>query len=151
MHIGLTMILSSTKTNVFLSIGFNIHICWICCLQTPHGIQSVAMWITKLDVMKFVCLQVLGSGDVSQDSTHKSAKHVSGRPIDVVFSLLECFCNINHCNDSAPCWDLDWTIKSYLILSYLTWKSWSCTIMILVFVECSAPCTLKNSFVNFEK
>ena len=27
-------------------------------------------------------------------------------------------CNINHCNDSAPCWDLDWTIKSYLILSY---------------------------------
>ena len=26
-------------------------------------------------------------------------------------------CNINHCNDSAPCWDLDWTIKSYLILS----------------------------------
>jgi len=21
------------------------------------------------------------------------------------------FCNINHCNDSAPCWDLDWTIK----------------------------------------
>ena len=28
-------------------------------------------------------------------------------------------CNINHCNDSAPCWDLDWTIKSYLILSYL--------------------------------
>ena len=25
-------------------------------------------------------------------------------------------CNINHCNDSAPCWDLDWTIKSYLIL-----------------------------------
>ena len=24
-------------------------------------------------------------------------------------------CNINHCNDSAPCWDLDWTIKSYLI------------------------------------
>jgi hypothetical protein len=30
---------------------------------------------------------------------------------------LECFCNINHCNDSAPCWDLDWTMKSYLILS----------------------------------
>jgi hypothetical protein len=27
------------------------------------------------------------------------------------------WCNINHCNDSAPCWDLDWTIKSYLILS----------------------------------
>jgi len=26
--------------------------------------------------------------------------------------------NIKHCNDSAPCWDLDWTIKSYLILSY---------------------------------
>jgi hypothetical protein len=26
------------------------------------------------------------------------------------------FCNINHCNDSVPCWDLDWTIKSYLIL-----------------------------------
>ena len=25
-------------------------------------------------------------------------------------------CNINHCNDSAPCWDLDWTIKSNLIL-----------------------------------
>ena len=25
-------------------------------------------------------------------------------------------CNINHCNDSAPGWDLDWTIK---ILSYL--------------------------------
>jgi hypothetical protein len=23
---------------------------------------------------------------------------------------------MNHCNDSAPCWDLDWTIKSYLIL-----------------------------------
>ena len=29
------------------------------------------------------------------------------------------FCNINHCNDSAPCWDIDWTIQSYLILSYL--------------------------------
>ena len=29
------------------------------------------------------------------------------------------FCNINHCNDSAPCWDLDWIIKSYLILSYI--------------------------------
>ena len=32
---------------------------------------------------------------------------------------MECLvfvCNINHCNDSAPCWDLDWTIKSYLIL-----------------------------------
>ena len=28
-------------------------------------------------------------------------------------------CNINHCNDSAPCWDLDGTIKSFLILSYL--------------------------------
>ena len=28
-------------------------------------------------------------------------------------------CNIKHCNDSSPCWDLDWTIKSYLILSYL--------------------------------
>ena len=23
--------------------------------------------------------------------------------------------NVIHCNDSAPCWDLDWTIKSYLI------------------------------------
>ena len=32
----------------------------------------------------------------------------------IVFFL----CNINHCNDSAPCWDLDWTIKSYLILYY---------------------------------
>jgi hypothetical protein len=28
-------------------------------------------------------------------------------------------CNMNHCNDSSPCWDLDWTIKSYLILSHL--------------------------------
>ena len=37
--------------------------------------------------------------------------------------VLECFCNINHCNKSAPCWDLDWTIKSYLILSYLTYKT----------------------------
>jgi len=27
------------------------------------------------------------------------------------------FCNINHCNDSAPCWDLDWIITSYLIFS----------------------------------
>ena len=26
-------------------------------------------------------------------------------------------CNINHCNDSVPCWDLDWTIKSYLMLA----------------------------------
>ena len=26
-------------------------------------------------------------------------------------------CNVNHCNDSDPCWDLDWTIKSYLTLS----------------------------------
>ena len=26
-------------------------------------------------------------------------------------------CNINHCNDSAPCWDLDWSITYYLILS----------------------------------
>ena len=26
---------------------------------------------------------------------------------------------MNHCNDSAPCSDLDWTIKSYLILSYI--------------------------------
>ena len=24
----------------------------------------------------------------------------------------------NHCNDSALWWDLDWTIQSYLILSY---------------------------------
>ena len=29
------------------------------------------------------------------------------------------FCNINHFNDSAPYWDLDWTIKSYLILSVI--------------------------------
>ena len=28
------------------------------------------------------------------------------------------FCNINHCNDTAPCWDLDWTIKSYLIAGF---------------------------------
>ena len=42
---------------------------------------------------------------------------------DYYIYVLECLlfsvCNINHCNDSAPCWDLDWTIKSYLILSYL--------------------------------
>ena len=31
------------------------------------------------------------------------------------------FCNINHCNDSAPCWDLDWTIQSYLILYTTAW------------------------------
>ena len=42
---------------------------------------------------------------------------------DYYIYVLECLlffvCNINHCNDSAPCWDLDWTIKSYLILSYV--------------------------------
>jgi hypothetical protein len=39
--------------------------------------------------------------------------------------VLECFfCNINHCNDSAPCWDLDWTIKYYLILTV----SWYCIV-----------------------
>ena len=38
--------------------------------------------------------------------------------IYVLECLLVFLCNINHCNDSAPCWDLDWTIKSYLILSY---------------------------------
>ena len=42
---------------------------------------------------------------------------------DYYIYVLECLlfsvCNINHCNDSAPCWDLDWTIQSYLILSYL--------------------------------
>ena len=37
----------------------------------------------------------------------------------ITFMYQNVFCNINHCNDSAPCWDLDWTIKSYLILSYL--------------------------------
>ena len=35
-------------------------------------------------------------------------------------------CNINHCNDSAPCWDLDWTIKSYLILSILVYNKNYC-------------------------
>ena len=38
--------------------------------------------------------------------------------------VLECLlfffvCNINHCNNSAPCWVLDWTIKCYLISSYI--------------------------------
>ena len=35
----------------------------------------------------------------------------------ITFMYQNVFCNINHCNDSAPCWDLDWTIQSYLILS----------------------------------
>jgi hypothetical protein len=30
-----------------------------------------------------------------------------------------------YCNDSAPCWDLDWTIKSYLIL-YLQYSLEEC-------------------------
>ena len=34
------------------------------------------------------------------------------------YNVFGFFCNMNHCNDSAPCWNLDWTIKSYLILSY---------------------------------
>ena len=34
------------------------------------------------------------------------------------------FCNINHCNDSTPCWDLDWTIQYYLILTV----SWYCIV-----------------------
>ena len=35
----------------------------------------------------------------------------------ITFMYQNDFCNINHCNDSAPDWDLDWTIQSYLILS----------------------------------
>ena len=41
----------------------------------------------------------------------------------ITFMYQNVFCNINHCNDAAPCWDLDWTIQSYLILSYLVIRS----------------------------
>jgi hypothetical protein len=37
---------------------------------------------------------------------------------NILYCIRMFFCNMNHCNDSSPCWDLDWTIKSYLILSY---------------------------------
>ena len=48
--------------------------------------------------------------------------------IYVLECLLFFLCNINHCNGSASCWDLDWTIQSYLILSLYMWVS-VCTFM----------------------
>ena len=39
-----------------------------------------------------------------------------------MFIVFFCVCNINHCNNSAPCWDLDWTIQSYLICTSIQQK-----------------------------
>jgi hypothetical protein len=55
-------------------------------------------------------------------------------------------CNINHCNASAPCWDLDWTIKSYLILSYLYYIALLNILFLKIYVQKLTCCSWKLGF-----
>jgi len=108
MHIGLTMILSSTQTSVF--IHRIQHLYFVEFVVFKHHMASNQWRCELLNLVwgsLLVCLQVLGSDDVSQSSPHKSAKHVPGRPDrdapSMWFSAYYMEILIMYHNDSRVC------------------------------------------------